>query len=160
MEIDALRKVKCPENVIEHCEAVCRKALEIAEDFEDADAELIRTGALLHDIGRSKTHGILHAVEGAKIARDLGYGEDVCNIIERHIGAGIPESECEELGLPIKSYVPATIEEKIVAHADNLTSGTEEVDLDFVVEKLRRKVDNPENKVERLILLHKELMKE
>lgn len=160
MEIEVLKEVQCPENVIEHCEAVYAKAMKMAEDFDNVNFDLIKTGALLHDIGRSRTHGIRHAVEGAEMARDLGYGDDVCNIIERHIGAGITESEAGELGLPIKSYVPQTLEEKIVAHADNLISGTEEVDLDFVIEKTRRKVDNPEEKVNRLILLHKELRQE
>lgn len=160
MEIEILKQVQCPENVIKHCEAVYKKAIKMAEDFEGIDLDLIKTGALLHDIGRSKTHGIDHAVEGAKIAKSLGYGSDVCNIIERHIGAGITPKEAVKLGLPEKSYVPQTLEEKIVAHSDNLISGTEEVDLDFVVEKIRRKVDDPKNKVERLILLHNELKQE
>ena len=30
------------------------------------DMEQIETGALLHDIGRTKTHTIKHAIEGAK----------------------------------------------------------------------------------------------
>ncbi|MDO5848452.1 MAG: TIGR00295 family protein [Methanobrevibacter sp.] len=157
MEIEVLKKAKCPENVIDHCIAVYKKSMKMAKDFDNVDLDLIKTGSLLHDIGRSKTHGIKHAIEGAKIAEELGYDEKVCNIIERHIGAGITEKEAEELGLPIKSYVPQTLEEKIVAHSDNLISGTEEVDLNFVIDKIRRKVDNPEEKIDRLILLHNEL---
>ncbi len=38
-----------------------------------------------------------------------------------------------------KSYIPQTIEEKIVAHADNLISGTKEVDVDFDIAKWKRK---------------------
>ena len=53
MEIELLKKENTPENVIEHSKAVCRKAMKIASNFEDADLELIREGALLHDIGRS-----------------------------------------------------------------------------------------------------------
>ena len=34
------------------------------------------------------------------------------NIIERHIGAGITEEEAVNLGLPKKSYLPETLEEK------------------------------------------------
>lgn len=157
MEIEILKKVNCPENVINHSKAVCKKALEMSKDFNDVDKELIKTGALLHDIGRSKTHGIIHAIEGAKIAKELGFDERVCNIIERHIGAGIDENEAVKLNLPKKSYVPQTLEEKIVAHSDNLISGSEEVDLDFVIAKTRKKVDNPEPKVKKLIALHKEL---
>ena len=68
MELELLRKENTPENVIEHCKAVCRKAMKIASNFDDVDCELIRKGALLHDIGRSKTHGITHAIEGVEIA--------------------------------------------------------------------------------------------
>ena len=110
MEIELLKKEHTPENVIEHCEAVYEKAIEIASNFKDVDMDLIRKGALLHDIGRSKTHGITHAIEGVNIAREYGYNQDVLNIIERHIGAGITEEEAKKLGLPEKSYVPQTLE--------------------------------------------------
>ena len=119
-EIEFLKKEGLPENVIKHCIAVYKKAEKILVNFPDADKELIKTGALLHDIGRSKTHGIRHAIVGAEILRKNNYSEEIVNIVERHIGVGITENEAEKLNLPIKSYVPVTIEEKIVAHADNL----------------------------------------
>ena len=159
MEIELLRKENTPENVIDHCKAVCRKAMEIAANFENADEDLIRKGALLHDIGRSKTHGIEHAIEGVKIAEKYGYSQDVLNIIERHIGAGITADEAEKLGLPKKSYVPQTLEEKIVAHADNLISGSKEVDIDFVIKKWKRRIEDSEDNIERLIKLDDELIK-
>ena len=34
-----------------------------------------------------------------------------------------------------------TLEEKIVAHADNLVSGSKEVDIDFVIEKMPEIMD-------------------
>ena len=141
MELKILKQEETPENVIEHSKAVCKKAMKIAANFKDADKNLIKKGALLHDIGRSKTHGITHAVEGAKIVREYGYPEEVQNIVERHIGAGLSEDEAIKLGLPKKSYIPQTIEEKIVAHADNLISGTKEVDVDFDIAKWKRKID-------------------
>ena len=159
MEIELLEKENTPENVIEHCKAVCRKAMKIASNFDDADRELIRKGALLHDIGRSRTHGITHAIEGVEIARKYGYSQDVLNIIERHIGAGITEEEAERLGLPKKSYLPQTLEEKIVAHADNLISGTREVDVDFVIEKWQRSIEDSADNIERLKKLDDELIK-
>ena len=159
MEIELLKKENTPENVIEHCKAVNNKAMKIAANFDDADKELIRKGALLHDIGRSRTHGITHAVEGAKIAKSYGYSQDVLNIIERHIGAGITPEEAVKLDLPEKSYVPQTLEEKIVAHADNLISGTEEVNLDFVINKWQRKIKNSDDNIQRLIKLDNELIK-
>ena len=154
-----LEKEHTPENVIDHCKAVYKKAMKIAANFNDVDEDLIRKGALLHDIGRSRTHGITHAVEGVKIAERYGYDEDVLNIIERHIGAGITESEAEKLGLPKKSYVPQTLEEKIVAHDDNLVSGSREVDIDFVIEKWKRTIEDSDDNIERLIKLDNELIK-
>ena len=158
MEIKLLEKENTPENVICHCRAVCKKAMKIAVNFDDADKELIRKGALLHDIGRSRTHGIRHAIEGVEIARKYGYPVEVLNIIERHIGAGITAEEAAKLGLPEKSYVPETLEEKIVAHADNLISGTEEVSIDFVIEKWKRTIEDNEDNIERLMKLHDELI--
>ena len=98
-------------------------------------------------------------MEGVKIAQEHGYNEDVLNIIERHIGAGITESESVKLGLPKKSYVPQTLEEKIVAHADNLVSGSKEVDIDFVINKWKRTIEDSDDNIERLIKLDNELIK-
>ena len=158
MEIEILKKEKTPQNVIDHSIAVCKKAFQIAENFPEADKELIRKGALLHDIGRSKTHGITHAVEGVKIASEYNYPQEVLNIIERHIGAGITKDEAKTLGLFEKSYVPETLEEKIVAHADNLISGTKEVDVDYVIKKWKSRMDNPDDNIKRLIKLDEELI--
>ena len=159
MELKILKQEETPENVIEHSKAVYKKAMVIAANFKNADKDLIKKGALLHDIGRSKTHGISHAVEGAKIVKHYGYPEEVQNIVERHIGAGITEEESVKLGLPKKSYIPQTIEEKIVAHADNLLSGTKDVDIDFDIAKWKRKIDKPEENIKRLIELDNELIK-
>lgn len=159
MELKILKQEETPENVIEHSKAVYKKAMVIAANFKNADKDLIKKGALLHDIGRSKTHCISHAVEGAKIVKQYGYPEEVQNIVERHIGAGITEEESVKLGLPKKSYIPQTIEEKIVAHADNLLSGTKDVDIDFDIAKWKRKIDKPEENIKRLIELDNELIK-
>lgn len=159
MELKILKQEETPENVIEHSKAVYKKAMVIAANFKNADKDLIKKGALLHDIGRSKSHGISHAVEGAKIVKQYGYPEEVQNIVERHIGAGITEEESVKLGLPKKSYIPQTIEEKIVAHADNLLSGTKDVDIDFDIAKWKRKIDKPEENIKRLIELDNELIK-
>lgn len=158
MEIEILKKEKTPPNVIDHSVAVCKKAFEIAQNFPQANLELIEKGALLHDIGRSRTHGIRHAIVGVEIVREYGYSEDVLNIIERHIGAGITKEEAKNLGLFEKSYVPQSLEEKIVAHADNLISGTKEVNVDFVIEKWKSRMENPDDNIKRLIKLDEELI--
>ncbi|HEC82054.1 MAG TPA: HDIG domain-containing protein [Thermoplasmatales archaeon] len=117
--IRILEEQGCSPEVIAHCKAVRDVAVRIAE-CTNADKKLVEVGALLHDIGRSKTHGITHGVEGARIAREIGLPEEVIGIIEHHLGAGISEEEAKKLGLPPKDYTPKTLEEKIVAHADNL----------------------------------------
>lgn len=85
------KEVNLPENVIEHCKVVAERALELSTRFNNVDRELVLSGALLHDIGRSKTHGIDHGIVGAKILRKKGYPEEIIRIVERHIGAGIPK---------------------------------------------------------------------
>ncbi len=139
----------CSSDVIEHCKAVAEYAKQIALNIREntrrkehpvlIDVDAVFVGALLHDIGRSKTHGIGHAVAGAKIASENGLDDKIIRIIERHIGAGIPKEEASGLGLPEKDYLPVTIEEKIVAHADNLISGKKIGSMDELISNLRNK---------------------
>lgn len=139
----------CSPDLIEHCRAVAEYAKEIAIHIREnaygkgdpihIDVDAVFVGALLHDIGRSKTHGIGHAIAGASIAMDNSLDEKIVKIIERHIGAGIPKEEAYRLGLPEKDYLPVTIEEKIVAYADNLISGKDIRTMDELISNLRRK---------------------
>jgi uncharacterized protein (TIGR00295 family) len=115
-----LNDVGCPKKVIQHILIVTDLALKIANHFPDADLELVEAGALLHDIGRSKTHNVDHAVAGSSLAREFELPEEIVSIIECHIAAGIPSADATKLGLPSKDYTPRTLEERIVAHADNL----------------------------------------
>lgn len=120
-----LKHAGCSPGVIAHCLAVTETALEFAKRIKQVpvDMELVHLGALFHDIGRARTHGIDHALVGVEIGKRIGLPAAVLNIIERHIGAGITADEAERLGLPRKDYLPATPEEKIVSYADNLTKG-------------------------------------
>lgn len=126
--LDLLRKYGASDGVIEHVKAVRRYALELAAKKE-CDRELVEIGALLHDIGRSRTHGIDHAVVGARILRDEGVDERVVKIVERHVGAGISREEAGTLGLPPADYLPRTIEEKIVCQADNLIGSKDRISI-------------------------------
>jgi uncharacterized protein (TIGR00295 family) len=152
--IDLLKKAGCDENVINHCQAVEDLALRIAE-LTDANKKLVRIAALLHDIGRGSTHGIRHAVEGAKIARGVGLPESVVLIIERHIGSGLTKDEAKRLGLPQKDYVPNTLEEKIVAHADNLIDENEKRPVREVAQRFEELGYG--SVAEKILALHKEL---
>lgn len=152
--IKILKQVGCSEEVINHCRSVRDIAVKIAKRAK-ADIKLVEAGALLHDIGRCKTHGIRHAVEGVKIAKKIGLSEPIINIIERHIGAGLPADEAKKLGLSVKDYMPITLEEKIVCHADSLVGDSRKQSIEIEVERALRE-GNKEYAL-RLVLLHKEL---
>jgi uncharacterized protein len=152
--LQMLKDVGCSEDVIRHCKAVRKVAVKIAKKAH-ANIELVEAGALLHDIGRCKTQGIMHGVEGAKIAGQLGLSPKIIAIIERHLGAGIPQDEAIALGLPPKDYIPITLEEKIVAHADNLIDNDQKHPIENEVEKALQKGQTKH--AERLMQLHREL---
>ena len=61
----------------------------------------------------------------------------------------------EELGLPDADYMPRTLEEKIVAHADNMVSDNKVVKHSHSSDKLRNK--GAERGADRIDALHAEL---
>lgn len=152
--VELLRETGCSEAVINHCMFVRDVAVRMAEK-SGADVSLVEAGALLHDIGRSKTYGIFHAVEGARIAKKLGLPMSIVNIIERHIGAGLSKEEAKKLGLPVKDYIPETLEEKIVCHADSLIDNCRRQNIEKEVE--RALMDGHKEYAVRLVGIHKEL---
>ena len=145
----------CTKRVLVHCCTVRAVADEIAVKFVDADKELVTAGALLHDLGRAYDHSILHAMVGADMAKDLKLPNELVEIIRKHTGAGLDQQDVDELNLPKGDYIPRTIEEKIVAHADNLVSDNRIVVHSFSSEKLRKK--GSVRGADRLDALHKEL---
>ena len=145
----------CKKRVIVHCCTVRAVADEITSRISGADRNLVTAGALLHDIGRSVDHSILHAWYGAEIAERLGLPMAVVDIIRKHTGAGLDSQDVEEMGLPKADYMPRTIEEKIVAHADNMVSDNRVVTHDHSVSKLVSK--GAFRGAERVELLHMEL---
>ena len=149
-----LKKSGCPKDVISHCKSVRDIAVRIAKKA-NADVKLVEAGALLHDIGRCKTHGIFHAVEGVKIAKKLDLPDSIIKIIERHIGAGLPGDEAKKLGLPKKDYMPISLEEKIVCHADSLVENAKQQKIEKEIERALN--EGFKGYARRLVELHKEL---
>ena len=136
-----LSKNGCSTKVISHCEAVAKLAVETAEALKKKeliiDVKLVEVGALLHDIGRSKTHSVNHAIEGAKIAEALGLPKPVVSIIKRHVGGGLTSTEAQALGWPLgDTYVPETLEEKVVSFADKLIENGRRTPVTLTIEKL------------------------
>jgi uncharacterized protein (TIGR00295 family) len=154
--IGLLKKYGADKRLMDHLWAVHDYAMEIAEKV-DCDRELVEVGSLLHDIGRTRSHGIDHAIIGAGILRKEGVDDKVVKIVERHIGAGLTPDEAERLGLPPRDYVPKSIEEKIVCHADNLIGSSERVSIKDTIRMARQKW--PPSAVERLIRMHFEVFR-
>ncbi len=71
--------------VVRHACIVKEVAVRIAERC-GADLELVRAGGLLHDLGRSRTHGVDHAIEGVRIAKERNLSPKIVKIIQRHLG--------------------------------------------------------------------------
>ncbi len=141
------------DSIIKHSEAVTELAVKIGA-MCNADLKLIEIGAMLHDIGRVRSNGLDHGIIGANMVRELGYPEDVAKIVERHIGAGLDLNTSSKLGISY-SLIPETIEQKIVAHADNLISGQKRVPLKKVIDSYISK--NLVAEALRIEKLHKEL---
>jgi uncharacterized protein len=127
---DLLFSAGCSGKVIAHCETVTAVAMQFVNPGSGADRDLVLAGAMLHDIGRSETHGIGHAQAGAELCRRLGLPESVARIVECHTGAGLTADECSLLGLLPIDCVPKTLEEKIVTNADNLVGGGHEISIE------------------------------
>jgi uncharacterized protein len=158
--LELLVQKGCKANVVKHCIAVAKLAVETAENLNKKgrfiDIELVEIGALLHDIGRSKTHSVNHAMEGAKIAQAIGLPEPLVKIIERHVGGGITHEEAKWLGWPSNAgYTPVTLEEKVVSYADKLIDGNRRVPVELTIEQFRNK--GLSEAAERIVKLHDEI---
>lgn len=149
--------------VLAHSKAVQNIALETAERIKlrnpnvAIDIEFIRTACILHDIGRFAhppgDGSLKHGVAGADLLRAEGLDERYARVCERHLGAGIPKEEVKKkrLPLPAKDYMPETIEERIIAYADNLTAGEGRVSSEQVVKRFTEEIDEDAgNRVKKL----------
>ncbi len=161
--IRILREEGCDDSLIEHSIAVLGLSVYIASrailNGHDIDLDLIVAGALLHDIGRSKTHSVKHGYVGAQIIRERGLGEKIALIAERHVGAGLSANEAKMLGLPVKDYIPQTLEEKIVCYADKLVFRKRIGTIKDVIEYFKRELGENHPAVNRFIELDIEIRK-
>jgi len=139
--VQILKEEGCEEKVIQHCIVVSEEAVKLAKKNKAAgrkvDIKLVEIGGLLHDLGRAKTHSIDHAIVGVKLAKKHGVEKPILEIIKKHIGAGITPEEADYFELPDDDYMPRTLEEKIVAHADNMVKGTKVITLKRRIEILK-----------------------
>jgi len=159
--LNLLVEAGCSPRVVKHCRQVSSFAVKIAEACQkkhsNLDVKLVEVSALLHDIGRAKTHSVDHAVEGGKIARAFNLPEPIALIIERHAGGGIPKEEAKKLGWPVRDYVPQTLEEKIVCYADKRVDGLRIVSIEETVKAYEDDLGENHPSIQRIWKLHREI---
>jgi len=150
-----LRLNNVQENVFVHCLKVSQYAKEIAKKIKDngheVDLDFVETAALTHDIGRSKTNDIKHAIAGCEILKDHPRHARACR---HHIGAGLTKEEAKQLGLPAEDYLPQTLEEEIVAYADKLVDGDKRISIHESIKKFEKRLGKGHPALARIVKLH------
>ena len=169
--IALLKKYSCSKKsfdiILRHSKLVQKQSLKIADDIirnkHKVDKNFIKVACILHDIGRfecpiKSDKAVLHGIIGSKILRKEGLNK-IALVAERHLGAGISKEDIknQKLDLPLKDYIPATIEEKIITHADNLIFGDKVGTIKMVVERYRRELG--EDVAKKMIKLNDEIEK-
>jgi uncharacterized protein len=113
-----------------HCQIVCDLAEQVLKTNDLAvDGDLVRAGALLHDIGVYRLDGsayIRHGVLGYELLRELDFSEVVSRFCSHHTGVGLTREDIAEQQLPIPpgDYLAETVEEELVMYADKFHSKT------------------------------------
>ena len=139
-EIRALHEKYAPtpdafELVYTHCEIVRRVAGQLLAGRDHVlNAELVRAGSLLHDIGVYRLYspsGVLrhkdfirHGVLGYELLHGIGLPERLCRFCSRHTGTGLSRDDIlrQGLPLPVDDYLAETGEERLVMYADKFHS--------------------------------------
>ncbi len=163
LSIEILSMLGASRSIIGHVKEVLRLGMDMVNrsmEIENGkvlviDQPLLKAGLILHDLGRTRTHSIRHVTKGVELARRLGLDERIQRIIHNHPGAGIPQGEAIDLGLPDEDHIPITLEEKIVCHSDNLVGSSRRRPLSVPIKKLKEK--GADLAAVRMEYLHKEL---
>jgi len=128
--------------LVTHSILVAKKALDIATAFQprrpqhEIDLTFIYEAAMLHDLGifrcdapeifcTGKAPYICHGVIGREILESAGLPRHAL-VCERHTGAGLSRENViqQKLPLPLRDYLPVSLEEKIICLADRFYSKT------------------------------------
>ncbi|MFX1286757.1 MAG: HDIG domain-containing metalloprotein [Promethearchaeota archaeon] len=159
--IRLLLRHSTPSNVISHSIHTAQTALRVVERMKSQNylinCDIILAGALLHDIGRCKSHRINHGIIGAQLLREEGFPEELARIAENHLFAGITKHEALKLGLPFQDYLPLTLEEKIITYADNVSKGESILSIDEVIDRYSKYLIPSHPILKRVRLLHLEI---
>ncbi|MFH8798233.1 HD domain-containing protein [Streptomyces sp. NPDC017936] len=120
-----------------HCEIVAALALQLADRCaQDLDRDLVRVGALVHDVGVYALYRpdgtiapgtyVRHGVAGHAILRAEGWPRPLARICSCHTGVGLTRQDIERLSLPVPpgDYTARTPEERLVMYADKFHTKT------------------------------------
>lgn len=121
------------------------------------DCNLVLAGAMLHDVGRSQSHKLDHGIIGANLLKKEGLSEKLVSIVENHIFAGISKEETSEFNLPFKDFLPKSLEEKVVAYADNISKKYESLTTEQVIKRYSRHLNETHPIIQRVRALHEEI---
>ena len=140
--------------LVSHCCLVTEKALKIAHQHPELNSDLVflEQAAMLHDIGIFKTNApdlfcfgeypyLCHGYLGCELLVAEGY-PDHALVCERHTGVGITTEEIinHKLPLPLRDFVPVSVEEQIVCFADKFYSKSGDVFHEKSVSEVRKSI--------------------
>lgn len=150
-EIRALHEKHAPtpeafHTVYTHCLIVAEIARQLADrngkgngsanegGGQDPDPELVRAGALLHDIGVYRLYDdagrldhanyLRHGVLGQELLEREGFSEAITRFASHHTGVGLTKDDVVRQGLPLPpgDYLAETEAERLVMYADKFHS--------------------------------------
>jgi uncharacterized protein (TIGR00295 family) len=137
------QKYGSTERIVKHCQTVTRVSAVLGDALaahgKAIDVRAILAGALLHDIGRTRTQTIEHGYVGASMLEQEGVDGIVVEIVRRHVGAGISEEEAASLGFPRGDYIPRTLEQKVMCFSDKMVSSDTVRPFEEEVDRFQRK---------------------
>jgi uncharacterized protein len=121
-----------------HCVIVCGIAEQLLRrPGSGLDAELVRAGSLLHDIGVYRLYDadgklddsgyVRHGLLGHELLAEEGFPEAVCRFASCHTGVGLSREDVRRQGLPLPAadYLAVSAEEQLVMYADKFHSKTD-----------------------------------
>lgn len=114
--------------VLTHCRIVRDVAGQLL-GHHDLDVDLVRAGALVHDVGvhlLGDAPYLRHGVLGEELLRGLGWPERLSRFCAHHTGVGLTRADVIDQGLPlpVADYLAETPEERLVMYADKFHSKT------------------------------------
>jgi len=147
-------KSKAYQILVSHSNLVTEKALKIAHQHKELlpDYTFIEEASMLHDIGIFKTNApnlycfgeypyLCHGYLGCELLTAEGY-PDHGLVCERHTGVGITSEEIinHKLPLPVRDYVPVSVDEQIICFADKFFSKSGDLMHEKSVDEARRSI--------------------